>query len=76
MCVSYVVQACHVEGGSAGLIPSQMLEEKRKAFVKRDVELAPAGNKIGGRRLGWWSNKRSMLTSAGQIPVVLKSLSL
>lgn len=37
------VQARHVEGGSAGLIPSQMLEEKRKAFVKKDVELAPAG---------------------------------
>ena len=33
-----------MEGGSAGLIPSQMLEEKRKAFVKKDVELAPAGN--------------------------------
>ncbi|KAG7283529.1 hypothetical protein CRUP_012589 [Coryphaenoides rupestris] len=29
--------ARHVEGGSAGLIPSQLLEEKRKAFVKRDV---------------------------------------
>uniref|UniRef100_A0A8C8IK88 MAGUK p55 scaffold protein 2a n=1 Tax=Oncorhynchus tshawytscha TaxID=74940 RepID=A0A8C8IK88_ONCTS len=28
-----------VEGGSAGLIPSQLLEEKRKAFVKRDMEL-------------------------------------
>lgn len=40
----FVLQARHVEGGSAGLIPSQMLEEKRKAFVKRDVELAPAGN--------------------------------
>ncbi|KAI4786965.1 hypothetical protein KUCAC02_036779 [Chaenocephalus aceratus] len=38
-------QALHVEGGSAGLIPSQMLEEKRKAFVKRDVELPPAGKK-------------------------------
>uniref|UniRef100_A0A7N6C1T6 Membrane protein, palmitoylated 2a (MAGUK p55 subfamily member 2) n=1 Tax=Anabas testudineus TaxID=64144 RepID=A0A7N6C1T6_ANATE len=35
-------QARHVEGGNTGLIPSQMLEEKRKAFVKRDVELAPA----------------------------------
>ncbi|NXK14721.1 MPP2 protein, partial [Herpetotheres cachinnans] len=34
-------QACHVEGGSAGLVPSQLLEEKRKAFVKRDVEVAP-----------------------------------
>ncbi|XP_069490452.1 MAGUK p55 subfamily member 2 isoform X6 [Ambystoma mexicanum] len=35
-------QACHVEGGSAGLIPSQLLEEKRKAFVKRDLDLTPA----------------------------------
>ncbi|XP_074513397.1 MAGUK p55 subfamily member 2a isoform X1 [Sebastes fasciatus] len=46
-------QARHVEGGSAGLIPSQMLEEKRKAFVKRDVELAPAGNLctgVGGKK--------------------------
>ncbi|XP_068193868.1 MAGUK p55 subfamily member 2-like isoform X2 [Antennarius striatus] len=41
-------QARHVEGGSAGLIPSQMLEEKRKAFVKRDVELPPAGNLCTG----------------------------
>ncbi|XP_038865872.1 MAGUK p55 subfamily member 2-like isoform X1 [Salvelinus namaycush] len=32
-------QACHLVGGSAGLIPSQLLEEKRKAFVKRDLEL-------------------------------------
>lgn len=40
-----VVQARHVEGGNTGLIPSQMLEEKRKAFVKRDVELAPAGTR-------------------------------
>uniref|UniRef100_H3B2J3 MAGUK p55 scaffold protein 2 n=1 Tax=Latimeria chalumnae TaxID=7897 RepID=H3B2J3_LATCH len=32
-------QACHVEGGSAGLIPSQLLEEKRKAFVKRDIDV-------------------------------------
>lgn len=34
-------EACHVGGGSAGLIPSQLLEEKRKAFVKRDLELTP-----------------------------------
>lgn len=39
----FAEQARHVEGGSTGLIPSQMLEEKRKAFVKRDVELPPAG---------------------------------
>ncbi|XP_034046942.1 MAGUK p55 subfamily member 2-like [Thalassophryne amazonica] len=46
-------QARHVEGGSTGLIPSQLLEEKRKAFVKRDVELTPAGNLctgIGGKK--------------------------
>ncbi|XP_053707268.1 MAGUK p55 subfamily member 2a isoform X2 [Synchiropus splendidus] len=46
-------QARHVEGGSAGLIPSQMLEEKRKAFVRRDVELPPAGNlctAVGGKK--------------------------
>ncbi|XP_056869885.1 MAGUK p55 subfamily member 2-like [Takifugu flavidus] len=46
-------QARHVEGGSTGLIPSQTLEEKRKAFVKRDVELAPAGNLctgVGGKK--------------------------
>lgn len=41
-------QARHVEGGNTGLIPSQMLEEKRKAFVKIDVELAPAGNLCSG----------------------------
>lgn len=40
-------QACHIEGGSAGLIPSQLLEEKRKAFVKRDLELATAGTLAG-----------------------------
>ncbi|XP_027032701.1 MAGUK p55 subfamily member 2b isoform X2 [Tachysurus fulvidraco] len=41
-------QACHLEGGSAGLIPSQLLEEKRKAFVKRDLELSTAG--MGGKK--------------------------
>ncbi|XP_070292499.1 protein PALS2 [Salvelinus sp. IW2-2015] len=30
--------ACHVVGGATGLIPSQFLEEKRKAFVPRDVD--------------------------------------
>ncbi|XP_059901307.1 MAGUK p55 subfamily member 2a isoform X2 [Gadus macrocephalus] len=47
-------QARHVEGGSAGLIPSQLLEEKRKAFVKRDAELPPAAGNlcagIGGKK--------------------------
>uniref|UniRef100_A0A8C2E576 Membrane protein, palmitoylated 2a (MAGUK p55 subfamily member 2) n=1 Tax=Cyprinus carpio TaxID=7962 RepID=A0A8C2E576_CYPCA len=41
-------QARHVEGGSAGLIPSQLLEEKRKAFVKKDVDLSPAANLCTG----------------------------
>lgn len=31
-------QACHMVGGATGLIPSQFLEEKRKAFVPRDFE--------------------------------------
>ncbi|XP_072927722.1 MAGUK p55 subfamily member 2b isoform X4 [Hemitrygon akajei] len=48
-------QACHVkEGGSAGLIPSQLLEEKRKAFVKRDWDFStPSGalcGSMGGKR--------------------------
>ncbi|XP_062894006.1 MAGUK p55 subfamily member 2b isoform X6 [Mobula hypostoma] len=47
--------ACHVkEGGSAGLIPSQLLEEKRKAFVKRDWDFStPSGalcGSMGGKR--------------------------
>uniref|UniRef100_A0A8B9GSA1 Membrane protein, palmitoylated 6b (MAGUK p55 subfamily member 6) n=1 Tax=Astyanax mexicanus TaxID=7994 RepID=A0A8B9GSA1_ASTMX len=29
-------QACHTMGGATGLIPSQFLEEKRKAFVPKD----------------------------------------
>ncbi|XP_065109699.1 MAGUK p55 subfamily member 2b isoform X2 [Paramisgurnus dabryanus] len=41
-------QACHLVGGSAGLIPSQLLEEKRKAFVKRDLELTSTG--MGGKK--------------------------
>lgn len=36
ICILY--QACHVVGGATGLIPSQFLEEKRKAFVPRDLD--------------------------------------
>lgn len=50
-------QACHIEGGSAGLIPSQLLEEKRKAFVKRDLELATAGTGLS-RLVGWLAGGR------------------
>ncbi|XP_030644802.1 MAGUK p55 subfamily member 6b [Chanos chanos] len=31
-------QACHMVGGATGLIPSQFLEEKRKAFVPKDLD--------------------------------------
>ncbi|XP_063054570.1 MAGUK p55 subfamily member 6a [Engraulis encrasicolus] len=31
-------QACKVVGGATGLIPSQFLEEKRKAFVRTDTQ--------------------------------------
>ncbi|XP_030639148.1 MAGUK p55 subfamily member 6a [Chanos chanos] len=31
-------QACNVTGGKTGLIPSQFLEEKRKAFVRKDLD--------------------------------------
>uniref|UniRef100_A0AAR2JSN9 Membrane protein, palmitoylated 2b (MAGUK p55 subfamily member 2) n=1 Tax=Pygocentrus nattereri TaxID=42514 RepID=A0AAR2JSN9_PYGNA len=51
-------QACHLEGGSAGLIPSQLLEEKRKAFVKRDLELNTAGPLCAG--MGGKKKKKMM----------------
>ncbi|KAJ8377380.1 hypothetical protein AAFF_G00261090 [Aldrovandia affinis] len=51
-------QACHVAGGSAGLIPSQLLEEKRKAFVKRDLELVVAGPLCAG--MGGKKKKKMM----------------
>ncbi|NXJ86521.1 MPP2 protein, partial [Trogon melanurus] len=53
-------QACHVEGGSAGLVPSQLLEEKRKAFVKRDSEMAPTSAPVpsAGALCGSLSGKR------------------
>ncbi|NWT13051.1 MPP2 protein, partial [Vireo altiloquus] len=52
-------QACHVEGGSAGLVPSQLLEEKRKAFVKRDGEVAPTRSlALAGALCGSLSGRR------------------
>ncbi|CAL1599152.1 unnamed protein product [Knipowitschia caucasica] len=51
-------QACHIEGGSAGLIPSQLLEEKRKAFVKRDLELVTSGPLCAG--MGGKKKKKMM----------------
>lgn len=52
-------QACLVKGGSAGLIPSQLLEEKRKAFVKRDGELGPNSSALCGS-IGGKKKKRIM----------------
>ncbi|XP_022420899.1 MAGUK p55 subfamily member 2 isoform X2 [Monodon monoceros] len=56
-------QACHVEGGSAGLIPSQLLEEKRKAFVKRDLELTPTSGTLCGSISGKKKKRMMYLTT-------------
>uniref|UniRef100_A0A8C0GB72 MAGUK p55 scaffold protein 2 n=1 Tax=Chelonoidis abingdonii TaxID=106734 RepID=A0A8C0GB72_CHEAB len=56
-------QACHVEGGSAGLIPSQLLEEKRKAFVKRDLEVPPTSGALCGSLSGKMKKRMMYLTT-------------
>ncbi|XP_066119604.1 MAGUK p55 subfamily member 2 isoform X1 [Saccopteryx bilineata] len=56
-------QACHIEGGSAGLIPSQLLEEKRKAFVKRDLELTPTSGTLCGSLSGKKKKRMMYLTT-------------
>ncbi|NXQ13321.1 MPP2 protein, partial [Peucedramus taeniatus] len=56
-------QACHVEGGSAGLVPSQLLEEKRKAFVKRDGEVAPSPGALCGSLSGRRKKRMMYLTT-------------
>ncbi|XP_006897916.1 PREDICTED: MAGUK p55 subfamily member 2 isoform X1 [Elephantulus edwardii] len=56
-------QACHVEGGSAGLIPSQLLEERRKAFVKRDLELTPTSGTLCGSLSGKKKKRMMYLTT-------------
>ncbi|TFK10574.1 E3 ubiquitin-protein ligase Topors [Platysternon megacephalum] len=56
-------QACHVEGGSAGLIPSQLLEEKRKAFVKRDLEVPPTSGALCGSLSGKKKKRMMYLTT-------------
>ncbi|NWI12066.1 MPP2 protein, partial [Crypturellus soui] len=63
-------QARHVEGGTAGLVPSQLLEEKRKAFVRRDPEVAPTAGALCGS-LGSKRKKRMMYVTtknAGEAP--------
>ncbi|XP_014814404.1 PREDICTED: MAGUK p55 subfamily member 2 [Calidris pugnax] len=56
-------QACHVEGGSAGLVPSQLLEEKRKAFVKRDAEMTPTSGALCGSLSGKRKKRMMYLTT-------------
>ncbi|NXP16968.1 MPP2 protein, partial [Scytalopus superciliaris] len=56
-------QACHVEGGSAGLVPSQLLEEERNAFVKRDGEVAPTSGALCGSLSGRRKKRMMYLTT-------------
>ncbi|KAL0597730.1 MAGUK p55 subfamily member 2 [Plecturocebus cupreus] len=63
-------QACHVEGGSAGLIPSQLLEEKRKAFVKRDLELTPnSGRRTPPPHIPNLESDRALPASLTHLPI-------
>ncbi|XP_030364599.1 MAGUK p55 subfamily member 2 isoform X4 [Strigops habroptila] len=56
-------QACHVAGGSAGLVPSQLLEEKRKAFVRRDGDMAPTAGSLCGSLSGKRKKRMMYLTT-------------
>uniref|UniRef100_A0A8D2NS67 Membrane palmitoylated protein 2 n=1 Tax=Zosterops lateralis melanops TaxID=1220523 RepID=A0A8D2NS67_ZOSLA len=62
-CPRVCPQACHVEGGSAGLVPSQLLEEKRKAFVKRDGEVTPTSGALCGSLSGKRKKRMMYLTT-------------
>ncbi|KAB5517958.1 hypothetical protein PHYPO_G00173550 [Pangasianodon hypophthalmus] len=53
-------QACHKVGGATGLIPSQFLEEKRKAFVPKDLDRTGI---LCGTVNGKMKKKRMYLTS-------------
>uniref|UniRef100_UPI0037E8B20A MAGUK p55 subfamily member 6a n=1 Tax=Semicossyphus pulcher TaxID=241346 RepID=UPI0037E8B20A len=56
-------QACKVVGGATGLIPSQFLEEKRKAFVRRDWDTSGTGMLCGTRTAKKKKKKMMYLTS-------------
>ncbi|XP_042280977.1 MAGUK p55 subfamily member 6a isoform X2 [Thunnus albacares] len=56
-------QACHVVGGATGLIPSQFLEEKRKAFVRRDGDTSGTGMLCGTRTTKKKKKKMMYLTA-------------
>lgn len=56
-------QARKVDGGATGLVPSQFLEEKRKAFVRRDWDASGKGM-LCGTQTGRKKKKKMMyLTS-------------
>ncbi|KAG7242104.1 hypothetical protein INR49_024150 [Caranx melampygus] len=52
-----------VVGGAAGLIPSQFLEEKRKAFVRRDWDISGSGMLCGTRTAKKKKKKMMYLTA-------------
>ncbi|XP_038567580.1 MAGUK p55 subfamily member 6-like isoform X2 [Micropterus salmoides] len=56
-------QACKIVGGAAGLIPSQFLEEKRKAFVRRDWDTSGTGMLCGTQTAKKKKKKMMYLTS-------------
>ncbi|KAM3613467.1 uncharacterized protein V6R79_000113 [Siganus canaliculatus] len=56
-------QARKVDGGAAGLIPSQFLEEKRKAFVRRDWDTSGKGMLCGTYTAKKKKKKMMYLTS-------------
>ncbi|XP_041844768.1 MAGUK p55 subfamily member 6a [Melanotaenia boesemani] len=56
-------QACKVVGGATGLIPSQFLEEKRKAFVRRDWDTVGTGMLCGTLTTKKKKKKMMYLTS-------------
>uniref|UniRef100_A0A665TTA1 MAGUK p55 subfamily member 6-like n=1 Tax=Echeneis naucrates TaxID=173247 RepID=A0A665TTA1_ECHNA len=55
-------QACKVVGGATGLIPSQFLEEKRKAFVRKDWDTS--GRMLCGTRTAKKKKKKMMYLTA------------
>ncbi|XP_029360150.1 MAGUK p55 subfamily member 6a isoform X1 [Echeneis naucrates] len=56
-------QACKVVGGATGLIPSQFLEEKRKAFVRKDWDTSGSGMLCGTRTAKKKKKKMMYLTA-------------
>ncbi|XP_056141883.1 MAGUK p55 subfamily member 6a isoform X2 [Lampris incognitus] len=54
-------QACNIAGGATGLIPSQFLEEKRKAFVRKDWDTS---GMLCGTITGKKKKKRMMYLTA------------